>query len=635
MRLSMILTRAIGRTRSANVTARMDSRTPPVGRIDGAVVLGSLAGSAALVSTDGTVFAANAAWDLFSVSGSAWPPHAPIGTNWFSRCLETGSDYARRIVTGASDVLLTGSPYTIEYPASVRSHECWFAVSLSALSDGSGFLVCHVDVTDRRRSDEMLAYRATHDALSGLPNRALLLDRVGQALARRARLGEPVALLFVDLDRFKLINDTLGHDVGDVALAQVAQRLQRCVRDCDTVGRFGGDEFVVVCEGGDELVAHEIGERIAEAMREPIDLGVHQRVLTASVGIALATELHGRAEDLLRDADAALYEAKDRGRARSEVFNVATAARLQQRVEVEQDLRRAIDLDEFTLHYQPQIDMVEGRVVGAEALVRWNHPRRGLVAPNDFIPIAEESGLIGLIDRYALFEACRQLQEWRSTLRCPPHTLSINLSGHDFADPGIVDTIAAALARFELEPRMLSIELTESVLMTGSESTLEALRAIRDLGCFIAADDFGTGYSSLASLKQLPVEILKIDQSFVDGLGVEPGDTAIVASIMSLAHAMGLHVVAEGVETSVQARELQALGCTVAQGFLYARPMAAAEFGLFVSSAKTLRGHAAGTRRSRMRSDAGSDLGAIRPNLGRRLLIDEFMQQMAIPMEDQ
>ena len=422
-------------------------------------------------------------------------------------------------------------------------------------------------------------HQAHHDSLTGLPNRALVLDRLDHALARLQRDHREAAVLFVDLDRFKVVNDTLGHSIGDEVLIRIGERLKAAVRPGDTVGRLAGDEFVVVCEdvGPDEVL--QIAKRVAQAIEGPLSLYGRDTVITASIGIANVASA-ARAEDVLRDADVAMYRAKERGRARIEVFDTAIRERLLERLETEHALRRGLAAGDLRLHYQPIVGTADGRLQSVEALVRWQHPVRGLVPPDEFIPLAEETGLVIPIGRWVLVEACAQLGRWQAANRhLGDLQVGVNLSARQFTDPDLVSIVADALGRAGIAPGTLSLEITESVLMEEVEATAETLRALKDLGVCLSIDDFGTGYSSLSYLKRFPVDVLKIDRSFVDGLGVDRDDEAIVHAVVDLAHALGLEVVGEGVETVAQFRELQRLGCDAVQGYLLGRPRAASRTG--------------------------------------------------------
>lgn len=432
-----------------------------------------------------------------------------------------------------------------------------------ALNDASA-------VEGLRRAFQQAVHQATHDPLTGLPNRTLVLDRLEQALARLGRSGAPVSVLFVDLDRFKVVNDSLGHIAGDEALVHLAERLRAAVRQPDTVGRLAGDEFVVVCEDTDAREALAVADRVARARAEPLPLEAGETVVTASIGIAHGEPGTG-AEEMLRDSDVAMYRAKERGRSRIEIFDAAMRHRMLDRLEMERALRAAMHNGELCLHYQPIVCLDDGRVVAAEALLRWYHPARGMVGPAEFIPVAEESGLILPLGRWVLGQACTQLAVWRAAGR-PGLRVTVNLSARQFGDPDLVGVVAGALRASGLPGEALWLEITESVLMEEAEATAETLRALKALGVHLSVDDFGTGYSSLSYLKRFPVDALKIDRSFVDGLASDPEDEAIVTAVISLAQALNLEVVAEGVEEPAQLRKLHRLGCDAVQGYLFGPP---------------------------------------------------------------
>jgi Amt family ammonium transporter len=422
-------------------------------------------------------------------------------------------------------------------------------------------------------------HQAHHDTLTGLPNRALVLDRLGQALTRRRRDHGEVGVLFVDLDRFKAVNDTLGHSVGDEVLVRIGERLRASVRPDDTVGRLAGDEFVVVCDHVTTNELLQIAQRAARAIEAPLSLYGRDAVITASIGVA-HVDSGALPEEVLRDADVAMYRAKQRGRARIEVFDSAIRERLLERLETEQALRRALRRNELVVHYQPIVRAADGRLIGVEALVRWQHPERGLVQPDGFISVAEETDLILPIGRWVLAEACTQLGVWQAASPdLAGIRVAVNLSARQFIDPDIVSIVADALQRAGIPPSSLSLEITESVLMEEVEATAETLQALKELGVNLSIDDFGTGYSSLSYLKRFPVDSLKIDRTFVDGLAVDAEDHAIVHAVVSLAHALGLEVVGEGVETREQLHELQRLGCDAVQGYLLGLPRAACPDG--------------------------------------------------------
>ena len=426
------------------------------------------------------------------------------------------------------------------------------------------------DITEQKQRETELAHRATHDPLTGLANRVLFLERLRHALRRD---GTPVAVAFLDLDRFKLINDSLGHEVGDQLLVALAARLEELLRPNDIVARLGGDEFVVLCEGVDgEREALKFAERIREAVCQPFQLGSGTVFLTTSVGVALGRDMP--AETLMENADVAMYRAKDRGRARCELFDAELRQGAAARLEIETALRKGLDRRELRVFYQPQYSLRTGALVGMEALVRWQHPQLGLVSPMEFIPVAEESGLIVPLGTHVLEEACRQAREWQNRFPASEAIeVHVNLSARQFVQPDLVEEVAAVLRRADVAPQRLCVEITESVAMDDVESTVGTLLQLRALGVRVGIDDFGTGYSSLSYLRRLPVDVLKIDKSFVARLGDDLVDSAIVSSVVNLARSLGIAVVAEGVETEQQRLELRALGCPVAQGYYFSRPL--------------------------------------------------------------
>jgi diguanylate cyclase (GGDEF)-like protein/PAS domain S-box-containing protein len=432
------------------------------------------------------------------------------------------------------------------------------------------------DAIERHVTEDAIRHRALHDPLTELPNRVLFLDRLEQTLARIHRRPSLSAILFLDLDRFKLVNDSLGHHVGDELLAAAAPRIRYAVRGTDTVARFGGDEFAIMVEDiPGERFAIETAERIAAAFAKPFALRGREHFVTASIGIALADGRQS-AEELIRDADAAMYRAKERGRARYEMFDELMRGRATARLGVENDLRRALSRDELRLDYQPLVSLSDWGIVGVEALVRWRHPRKGLIWPDDFVPVAEETGMIAPIGRWVLERACVEASRWQA-LRPDgaPVGVSVNLSALQLADPQLVDLVADTLESSKLEPSCLSLEITESVMLADADLLTDVLASLRSMGVQIVLDDFGTGYSSLTHLTKVPLDAIKVDRSFVDGLGSEPRVTAITEAIIAMAHALKLDVVAEGVETQRQANELRDLGCQLAQGFHFSQPVPA------------------------------------------------------------
>lgn len=438
-------------------------------------------------------------------------------------------------------------------------------------------LVAIQDVTERNLLETQLRHQAFHDPLTGLPNRALLLDRADHALAQRSRAETPVTMLLLDLDGFKTINDSLGHTVGDDVLVAVADRLRQSVRPGDTAARLGGDEFAVLLGGAGSAESVAIGERIIRALKAPLIVGGMQVYVDASIGLAHAVG-DDRAEELLRNADAAMYQAKSHGRGTVRVFESAMHADALRRMEMGADLHVAIDSGQLVVHYQPIVVLPEGEVVGVEALVRWNHPTQGLVGPDRFIRLAEETGHINALGRHVLAVACRQVAAWNDAL-APDRALSVsvNASVRQIEDPGFFGEVVECLAVSGLAPATLCLEITESIFMDDLDATVAVLRRFKDLGVRLAIDDFGTGYSSLSYLRALPIDSLKIDRSFVDVVTHGQEHSAVAEAVIKLARTFGLRTVAEGVETPAQATMLTRLGCDLAQGYLFSRPVPAAD----------------------------------------------------------
>ena len=425
---------------------------------------------------------------------------------------------------------------------------------------------------------EQLRHQAFHDPLTGLPNRTLLLDRLERALVQTLRGGARPALLLLDLDGFKVVNDSLGHAAGDRLLIALAERLAAAMRPGDTIARLGGDEFAVLLDTATDIhAATAVADRLLDALATPLALDGRELVVEASLGIALATDGAARPDDLLRDADLALYRAKDAGRAGYAIYDTSLHTAVNARLVLEAELRRALASEEFVLHYQPKVDLATGRLAGVEALVRWRHPTRGLVPPDDFIPLAEETGLIVPLGRWVLTEACHQARAWAAArITDPPLTMSVNLSARQFRQPDLVGDVARILRDTGVIPGLIQLEITEGVLMEDAAATLGLLERLRGLGIALAIDDFGTGYSSLVYLKRFPIDVLKVDKAFVTGLGHDPGNGAITTAVIGLAHALGLAVTAEGVETAGELAQLRSLGCEQGQGYYFARPMPAA-----------------------------------------------------------
>lgn len=431
------------------------------------------------------------------------------------------------------------------------------------------------EVRERTRAEEALSHMAFYDTLTDLPNRALFLDRLEHALTRADRRHGTIGVLFLDLDNFKVINDSLGHDVGDVLLKIVAGRLRASTRVGDTVARFGGDEFTILLEDvKNEDDAIITAERVVDAIRERVTLEGMEVTPSFSIGIALGTPGRDRPDELLRNADLAMYRAKVNGKARFEVFDQSMNADAMERLELEADLRRALERQELRIHYQPIVSLETGQIRAVEALARWQHPRRGLISPLQFIPIAEETGLIVPLGRWVLEESCRQIRLWQVTHPEADQLLvSVNLAGRQLQSPDIVEVVRQVLTETGLAPSCLQLEITETTVMKDATATIRTLHELKALGVKLAIDDFGTGYSSLSYLRQFPVDTLKIDRSFVDGLGRDAQDTELVRSVIAMAKSMSLAVTSEGIETTAQLSQLQELGCDRGQGFYFARPL--------------------------------------------------------------
>ncbi len=467
----------------------------------------------------------------------------------------------------------------------------WMIMRGIAVQNDSGTIYRLVgsqeDVTEKKRIAELLVHDALHDGLTGLPNRTLFIDRLQNCLARTKRHSDYIfGVLFLDLDRFKIINDGLGHLMGDRLLAKVAELLTSCVRPEDTVARLGGDEFTILLDGIDDVsAAIRVAQRIQASLTVPFTLNGQEVYTTASIGIALSESGYDHAEDLVRDADNAMYRAKAMGKARHQVFDSSMHKQAVDLLQLESDLRRAVERQEFIVHYQAIRELSSGEIQGYEALVRWQHPQHGLIYPGDFIPAAEETGLIVPLGWFVLREACRQTAEWqKQSPRAKGLLISVNLSSNQFSQPDLCAHVRRILDDTGLDAKFLKLEITETVVIENPESAGEMLRQLRALGVRVCLDDFGTGYSSLSYLLRFPIDTLKIDRSFVNGIGSGAENASIVKTIVALAHNMGMDVTAEGVETQAQLDHLKSLKCETAQGYFFSKPVDATKAFALISA---------------------------------------------------
>jgi diguanylate cyclase (GGDEF)-like protein/PAS domain S-box-containing protein len=462
-------------------------------------------------------------------------------------------------------------------------------LSISVVRDSTGKVVNYIgafeDITDRKAAEDQIRFLAHHDALTGLPNRFSLYERLEQGMAFARRFDKSLAIMLIDLDHFKTINDTLGHNIGDQLLIQVARRLEQSVRESDIVARLGGDEFVVVLSGVDKTGngVTEIAEKVVAQLAAPYTIAGHELRTSPSVGICIYPDDATEISELIKNADIAMYHAKATGRGNFQCYTDAMRDKVAERVTVEHELSVALEKAQFVLHYQPQIEPRTGRVVGLEALVRWQHPVRGLVFPGDFIALAEETRLIVPLGKWVLEEACRQLKLWQQAGLVDLH-MSVNLSPAQFQDKSLPALVRQVLAKFDLPAELLHLEITESMAMCNPEENIIMMKALVDIGVKLALDDFGTGYSSLAYLKLFPIDIIKIDRSFVKDIETDENDAAICEMTMLLAQKLGMQVVAEGVETQAQLDFVSRIGCQWIQGYLFSKPLAADVAGQYIQA---------------------------------------------------
>ena len=534
-----------------------------------------------VVRADGTIaYESSAAERVLGVR-----PDERVGRPAFQLVHPEDREYGERLL---ADVMRApGAQMTAELRVQ-HADGSWRAIEavLKNLLDDpavGGVVVNYRDVTARKGLEEELRRQAFHDSLTGLANRALFADRLEHALARTRRFGQPIAVLFIDLDDFKTVNDSLGHGEGDQLLIAVSERLVKAVRTGDTIARMGGDEFAVLIEDPAEAGAPTVvAERLLAALEGPFEHGAKELFVHASVGVATSASSGQKADDLLRDADVSMYTAKSNGKNRVEVFVPSMHEAALARLALKGDLERALERGEFALVYQPIMNLETNRIAGVEALVRWNHPRRGLVGPTDFIPVAEETGLIVPLGRWVLEQACWQAKTWQNGT-FERLTMSVNVSARQVQEPAFVQEVADVLAATGLAPERLTLELTESVLMQDVDAIAMTLDALKGLGIRLAIDDFGTGFSSLSYLRRFPIDELKIDRSFVATMNTGPDESALVRSILKLGETLHLETVAEGIEQADQLAELRTLGAALGQGYLFAMPLTPEDLSVFLA----------------------------------------------------
>jgi diguanylate cyclase (GGDEF)-like protein/PAS domain S-box-containing protein len=526
-----------------------------------------------VIDADGTFRYQSAA--LRSLLG--YDPAETVGRNVFELVHRDDAEHMRAAMRRIIETRQSSSPVELRFRHRDGAWRVFESLGTNCLDNPHirGVVFNSRDVTDRKIIQQRIQHLAYHDNLTGLPNRSLLQDRLAHAIARAERSHRKVAVLFIDLDNFKNINDTLGHDVGDELLRQVSRRLSECVRVEDTIARQGGDEFIVLLDSlEDSRGASLVAQKVLNALRRPLALGATEQHVSASVGISLYPEDGRDAQTLMKNADTAMFHGKSLGKNTYQFFTSQMNIAVKRRMTLESALRRAVMQKDFVLHYQPQINLETGEVIAVEALVRWKTEDSGTVMPGDFIPLAEETGLINEIGEWVLREGCRQAKEWQDQ-GLPARRMAVNLSARQFADRGFFDMVTRVLADTRLDPSCLELEITESQVMRQTEGVMTLLNRLSKMGVQLAIDDFGTGYSSLSYLKRLPIQKLKIDQSFIRDITVDPNDTAIVVAIINMARSLDLETIAEGVETAGQLALLRSKGCRMGQGFYFSAPLRA------------------------------------------------------------
>jgi diguanylate cyclase (GGDEF)-like protein len=560
---------------------------PPLGLRDrsvAAAALMSLADGVAILDPQSNLLLSNVAWQEFGHAHSGLVMPAD-DNDFLGHWLRAGAqDQSFAALAAGLQGVLDGSRPTYRRDVEVTDAgaQRWLEVKIAPF--GSGCTVSLTDITERKTVEAALIHDAMHDPLTGLANRALFTDRLTHSLRRRAdRFPASVALLMIDVDHFKAINDSYGHQEADTVLEVVAKRLKTGSRPGDTVARLGGDEFAVICDDiSDSRLGMRIAQRLLVAVNQPILMTHGELDLSLSIGLAVSGPSEvADARELIQQADTALYRAKLAGRNRVELFDDTLRREVTERLTLERDLHLAFDRHQFRLQYQPLVNLLNNTVAGAEALLRWDHPVRGTIMPDAFVPALEESGMVHSLGRWVLEQACSQAVTWGNQ----ESSISVNVSGRQLQDPDFVTTVVDILERTGLHPDRLCLEITESVLIDDGDKAAQRLSQLRRLGVHIALDDFGTGFSSLSYLHRFPVDIVKIDRSFVEGLGTDDDSRVIVSAIMSMTAALGVDVVAEGVETLAQLEELVQIGSRTAQGFLFSRPVDALEIAAQLSVA--------------------------------------------------